>query len=284
VETLDPRLNVFRADLADEHLRGRVEAASFVKGELNQFVQPITAILKRPEETSPQTSQALFGEICDVFEIKDGYAWVQMQRDGYVGYVSAEAVSRKVEIATHRVSETSTLVYPAADLKTQPTKILTLNASLKVVSQQGSYCALATGGFIFAKHLSPLTEPDEDFVAVAEKFLHVPYYWGGKTVQGLDCSGLVQISLHASGIESPRDSDMQERALGNVLKNHAALQRGDLVFWPGHVGIMHSATHLLHANGFFMKTVIEPLQHVVARSDTSISSVRRLSVHGHKAA
>ena len=284
METLDPRLNAYRTDLADQQLRGRVEAASLVKGELNQFVQPVAAILKRPEETSPQTSQALFGEICDVFEIKDGYAWLQMQRDGYVGYVSAEAVSRKIEIATHRVAETATLVYPAADLKTQPTKILTMNASVKVVSQQGNYAALATGGFIFAKHLSPLNEHAADFVAVAEQFLHVPYYWGGKTAQGLDCSGLVQTSLQACGIESPRDSDMQERALGNVVENHAALQRGDLIFWPGHVGIMHSATHLLHANGFFMKTVIEPLQHVIRRSDKSISSVRRLSVHGHKAA
>ena len=104
-------------------------------------------------------------------------------------------------------------------------------------------------------------------MSVAEKFLDVPYYWGGKTAQGLDCSGLVQTSLEVCGISSPRDTDMQEMQLGKKLmvNDLDGLRRGDLVFWKGHVGIMTDQKTLLHANGHHMMTVKEPLVEAVAR-------------------
>jgi len=276
LQNLDPRLNAFRADLADEALRDQVKAKRFVKGVVHQIRNPIAPILKRPESSAPQTSQALMGETCLVFENKNGWAWVQMVADHYVGYISSDALNAEVLQPTHRVIESSTLLYPQADLKTGPVLFLLLNAQVRVKTIEGAYSQLETGGFVFTRHLAPLTHRESDFVAVAEKFLHAPYFWGGKSVHGIDCSGLLQTALHACGIFAPRDSDMQEASLGTLQNDYKDFARGDLMFWPGHVGIMQNATQLLHANGYAMKTTSEPLAYVVARAEMPISAIKRL--------
>ncbi len=257
--------------------------AHFVKGLLREVAQPVASILKRPDPSSPQISQALWGEAGMVFEEKSGFAWVQMQNDGYVGYVASDALRAPAGTPTHRVTATSTLLYPEADIKSQPAQFLPMNAALAVVESTEKFLHLASGEYVFAAHAAPLSRQAADFVSVAETFLHVPYYWGGKTAQGLDCSGLVQVSLAAAGVAAPRDSDMQQHNLGQIVQDDVR-QRGDLVFWPGHVGIMQSASQLLHATGFFMKVVSEPLADVVARSDKLISCVRRLSGFSHNPA
>ena len=277
MEKLDSRVNAFRPDLADENLRGIVEAVRFAKGVLRQINVPIVAILKRPEKDSPQTSQALLGELCHVYEEQGGFAWVQMVRDNYVGYLEAAALGPNITSPSHRVCVPSTLIYPQPDLKSHPVQFLCMNAQVHVLRADGAYAAIAGGGYIAAKHLAPNIVHELDFVTLAESFLHAPYYWGGKTVHGLDCSGLVQTALHACGISAPRDSDMQEKELGSAA-NLDFVQRGYLVFWPGHVGIMQSPTQLLHANGHFMMVTSEPLALAIARSEKPVTSVRRLSV------
>jgi len=277
MEKLDPRLNVFRADLADEALRGRVEAQQFVAPTAARIAVSIAPIHKAPKPDAAQISQALFGEACEVFEKRNGWAWVRLKRDGYVGYVQEQNLGAPTA-PTHFVSNISTILFAGPDLKSQPAQALYLNSEATVSHLQGIYACLGTGGAMHASHLSVLGKRENDFVAVAERFINVPYYWGGKTHAGLDCSGLAQISLQASGIEVPRDSDMQEKSLGSPVKDHSKLQRGDLVFWLGHVGIMQSATQMIHANGHYMKVTSDLLQDVVARSHTPISSIKRLGV------
>ncbi|MEP6827432.1 MAG: NlpC/P60 family protein [Aestuariivirga sp.] len=247
------------------------------QNELRQVTRTITSVLRDPVFDSPQTSQALRGELCRVFEERGDYAWVQLRRDGYIGYVESAALSKDVEVPTHWVCVPSTLIFPKPDLKSHPVLFLTMNAEVRVIAIEGNYSALAGGGYIFSDHLARVGQPHADFVAVAEQFLNVPYYWGGKSVHGIDCSGLVQIALQACDVLSPRDSGEQEKELGILINDHNNLRSGDLVFWPGHVGIMQSATQVIHANGHFMKVTSEPLADVVARSDKPISNIRRLS-------
>jgi len=277
----DPRLHAFRPDLADARLEGRVEAERFVTGRRMQVMDPTVSVRNAPRFDAMQITQALLGETLQVFDVQEGWAWVQLEADGYVGYVSANALSQEIEVPTHRVSVPSTFLYPQPNLKTQPANAVTMNAQVKIAADDGPYARLSNGGFVYARHIKPLGDNAADFVAVAEQFLHVPYYWGGKSVDGLDCSGLVQLPLQVCGMQAPRDTDMQEKVLGSALSldDPGGLRRGDLVFWKGHVGIMTDSTTLLHANGYHMQVVSEPL-HVaverIARSYGQVTSIRRI--------
>ncbi len=264
---IDSRLHAFRSDLADVKLQGRVDAKKFVEGVAMEVVVPIATLHREASITAKQTTQALFGERLMAFEVADDWIWGQLARDGYVGYIAKAAVSRNLTKPTHRVSVPATFLYPLPDIKSQPPVSLPMNARLAIVESGEKFSKLSNGQHVYTKHIRPLKETESDYVGVAEKFLHVPYCWGGKTSQGLDCSGLVQTALEACGTFSPRDTDMQETQLGqSVLINDLdGLRRGDLVFWKGHVGIMADQKTLLHANGHHMMTVKEPLSEAVAR-------------------
>ena len=277
---LDPRLNAFRPELADVSLQGRVEATSFIKPAPMQVIEPVIPVHKAPRFDAMQLTQALLGETVKVFSEEEGWAWVQLERDGYVGYVNSNALSSGIIGPTHRVAVPSTFLYPEPNLKSQPVIIVTMNAMVSVVGGDEKFARLSGGRFIYTKHLKPVDLCEPDFVAVAEMFRHVPYYWGGKSVQGLDCSGLVQLALEASGVQALRDSDMQEQSLGTemMVNDLDGLKRGDLVFWNGHVGIMTDSETLLHANGHHMMTVAEPLKDAVeriARVYGHITSIKR---------
>jgi cell wall-associated NlpC family hydrolase len=180
------------------------------------------------------------------------------------------------------VTALRTYVYPAANMKVPPLEALPLGAEV-TVEGDGAYMRVADHGFVYAPHLRPVSQYESDFVAVAEKFLGAPYLWGGKTALGLDCSGLVQISLAAAGIAVPRDTDIQAREVGTdvPLDEPVNLRRGDLVFWKGHVGIMCDAVTLLHANAHHMLVAREPFTEararILAKSFGPVIAVRRLS-------
>ena len=278
---LDPRLHAHRPDLADAALAGKVEAERFVEPRLMQVIEPVVTVHKAPRFDAMQLTQALFGETVKLFHEEEGWAWVHLAKDGYVGYVNGNALSPHVVAPTHRVAVPSTFMYPDANLKTLPAIHLTLNAQVAVVAENGTYSQLSNGRFVFTAHLKHVDEVEPDFVAVAEMFRHVPYYWGGKSVQGLDCSGLVQLSLEACGMKALRDSDMQEATLGErlLVNDLDGLKRGDLVFWNGHVGIMTDEKTLLHANGHHMMVVAEPLKDAADRIASrygQLTSIRRV--------
>jgi len=279
----DKRLTPARPDLAALHLRGKVEAARFVEGRRMQVVAPVADVKSAPSPDAGLDTQALCGECVTVFEEQEGWAWGQLERDGYVGYLPAAALASQPVAVTHRVATRATFVYPAANMKTPPLATLPFGAEVAVSETSGDFARLSSGGFVFARHLADAAAHAADFVAVAESILGAPYLWGGKTPAGLDCSGLVQVSLHAAGQTAPRDTDMQARELGAALAfgdDLPALRRGDLVFWKGHVGVMRDAGTLLHANGFHMLVASEPLREARARiamnSFGAITTIRRL--------
>ena len=278
---LDARLHAYRPDLADSRLRGRVAAERFVDGRRMQVINPVVPVHKVPRFDAMQTSQALMGETLHVFEVQEGWAFAQLERDGYVGYVSAGVLSSDVMTPTHRVAVPSTLLYVAPDIKSQPATVLTMNAAVTVTGGNEKFAQIANGQFLYRRHLKQVGEPESDFVSVAKMFLHAPYYWGGKSIHGLDCSGLVQLALEACGMSCPRDTDMQEEQVGEKLlvNDLDGLSRGDIVFWKGHAGIMTDERTLLHANGHHMTTLLEPVREAVERiaaGGTQVTSVKRL--------
>ena len=278
----DPRLTPASPDLAAEFLRGKVEAARYAAGEAFRVVAPIAPLRRAPDSEAPLDSEALYGEAVVVYEARGDWRWVQLARDGYVGYLPAAALG-PARAPTHRIAALRTHAYPAPTIKRPPRFALSLGALVDVARFDGDFAVTADGLFLCAKHLAPIDAREPDFVAVAERFLETPYLWGGRTSEGIDCSGLAQTALTAAGIPAPRDSDMQEAALGEPLPHSDALadlQRGDLVFWKGHVGVMRDGATLLHANGWAMKVASEPRAQARARIEKNgggaIASIRRL--------
>jgi cell wall-associated NlpC family hydrolase len=277
----DRRLTPARADLAAVYLKGRVTADRYVEGVVMEVKEGVVDLRREPRPDSAIDTQALYGERVTVYDEEEGWAWAQLARDGYVGWIAANALWSELSAPTHRVAVPRTFVYPAASIKQPPLLALPLSAEVSVVEERDAFLVTRDRGFIWRTHLSALDAPAEDFVAVAETLIGAPYLWGGKSSIGVDCSGLVQIAFAATGRKAPRDSDMQEAQLGASVAIGAPLERGDLVFWKGHVGIMRDSTTLLHANGTHMLVSSEPLELVRARNLEAgagdITGVRRLS-------
>lgn len=278
---LDPRRNVYRSDLAAESLRNRIQAPRYSAGEPRQVVHSATPVRAQPNALASWTTEALFGELVTVYEERDGWAWVQLERDGYVGYLRSAALTAQVRQPTHRVRALGTSLYPAPDVKASPWLPISMNALLTAAEVGPTFARLADGSFVPSRHIVEIDRFAPDFVAVAERFLGVPYLWGGRSRLGLDCSGLVQLAMHAAGLDCPRDSDMQQAELGDavaVAEDLDGLMRGDLVFWKGHVGIMLDAFLMLHANAHHMAVVAEPLAGAVdriARAGSRIAAIKR---------
>ena len=280
---LDPRINPFRPEIAASHLQCQVEAKRFVEGARHQVVEPIAGLRRAPSHEARLDTQALLGEIVTVYEMTDeGWAWGQLETDGYVGWLSANAIAPPGPAATHKVAVPRTLVFPGPDIKLTPVTALPMGALLTIARQEPQkderFAVTAQGWHIPLVHLAPLKARQTDFVSVAEQFLHAPYLWCGKTSLGIDCSGLVQVALQAAGVPCPRDSDMQELALGK-LSTLGELRRGDLVFWKGHVAIARDAETLINANAHAMMVAIEPVTSAVARitaAGSAVTTVKRV--------
>jgi cell wall-associated NlpC family hydrolase len=279
----DPRITPARPNLAAAHLAGKVNATRFAEGRPMHIAVELTDLHRAPDHDAPVDSQVLFGENLTLYDAEDGWAWVQLAGDDYVGYVAMSALAEGETHATHRVTANRTFIYPRPDIKAPVLAALPLGAKLEVSGADGNFAKLTSGGFVIALHLMRADETADDFVAIAEGFRGAPYLWGGKSCLGLDCSGLVQIALGQIGVAAPRDTDLQQATVGATIPLSAVeggLQRGDLIYWKGHVGIMRDAETLLHANAHHMLVASEPLSvsraRILSKGAGDITAIKRL--------
>lgn len=281
----DPRVTPYRPDLAARHLEGAVKAERYADGVRQRVTAPVAPLRAAPKATAELSTELLFGEDFTVYERRNGWAWGQAGFDGYVGYTPEPALGPVGPEPTHAVSVLSAPVLPQPDSKQPPLFALPLNARVVVHAEDGKYLAVGAedidgGGWIARAQLAPAGGHEPDYTATAALFMGVPYLWGGRTASGLDCSGLVQTALQRAGVGAPRDSDMQALALGTPVDGQGPLKRGDLVFCPGHVGIMEDGDTLLHANARDMAVSRHALDdfvnYIKEREGAAITGVRRL--------
>jgi cell wall-associated NlpC family hydrolase len=278
----DPRLTPARGDIAAKHLEGKVEAARFVEGESFEIADALAPLRQAPSVDAEQATQALKGERVTIYDRNaEGWAWGQLEADGYVGWLPDAALARPVAAPTHKVIALRTFAFPGPSIKLPPSDALVMESRLSVVREDGIFAITRDGRFVPTAHLTGHYDHAPDFVAVAERFVGTPYLWGGKSSLGIDCSGLVQLSLNAAGRACPRDSDLQQAQLGRTLDANASkrLERGDLIFWNGHVAIVRDADTIVHANAFHMATAVEPTNDAIARikaSGSEVAAIKRI--------
>jgi cell wall-associated NlpC family hydrolase len=278
----DPRLTPARPDLAAKYLEGKVKAARFVAGEEFEIIDSIAPLRRGPASDAELATQALKGERVTIYDRNgEGWAWGQLNSDGYVGWLPERTLAKPGATPTHKINALLTFAFPGPSIKLPPIGTLPFGARLAVRRSDGAFALTHDGLYVPQQHLGALDMNESDFVAVAERFVGAPYLWGGKSCLGIDCSGLVQVALDAAGIGCPRDSDMQEDALGRALPPAEAqkLRRGDLIFWTGHVAIARDADSIVHANAHHMATVIENTRGAIARikaAGSEVTSIKRM--------
>lgn len=263
----DPRITPWRDGVAARSLEGILAAEVYLDPKAMSCVAAAAAIRSAPEAGAEQMDQLLFGERFEVLEEEGAWLFGQSVRDGYVGFVEAAALGPAGPLPTHRVSALRTYAFAEPSIKSRALGPYSLNSLVRVEAAEGRLAKVAGAGWMTADHLSPIGEFEDDWAAVAERFVGAPYLWGGRESLGLDCSGLVQQALFACGRGCPRDTDMQE-SLGAAI-DAEAFDRGDLVFWKGHVALGLGEGRIVHANGHHMATVIEPLADAIARIEAA---------------
>lgn len=261
--SLDARVTPLREGLAARSLEGTIAAQRYADPRGCVAVAPAAAIRKAPDPDAEQVDQLLFGEAFDVLAEADGFAWGQARRDGYVGYVDTAALGPRAAPPTCKVAAIRTYAFAQPSIKSRAIGPYSLGALVSEEAREGRFVKAVGGAWFVIDHLSPIGLFEPEAAAVAEWYLGAPYLWGGRESLGLDCSGLVQQALMATGRACPRDTDQQAELGAAVARDR--LRRGDLVFWKGHVGIMLDETRLLHANAHHMAVAVEPLAETEAR-------------------
>lgn len=260
---LDLRITPGRDGFASRTLEGVVRAAAYVEPRRMIARAASAAIRRTPEAHSEQMDQLVFGEGFEVLDATGDVVWGQARRDGYVGFVLADALTPEGDPPSHRVCAIRTYAFAEPSIKSLALGPYSINSLLNVEARDGRFAKVAGAGWFVETHIAPIGRFDTEPAAVAERFLGAPYLWGGRESLGLDCSGLVQQALYACGKACPRDTD-QQASLGTPIEPFD-LQRGDLVFWRGHVAMMLDAQRILHANAHHMAVAIEPLAEALAR-------------------
>ena len=279
----DPRLTPARPDLAAKYLEGKIAAARFVIGDEFEIADALAPLRERPSSDAMLLTQALKGERVTIYDRNsEGFAWGQLNGDGYVGWLPDRALAKPAAVPTHKITSLRTFAFPGPSIKLPPIETLVMGALITVAREDGPFAVTREGWYLPRQHIGSIERHAEDFVAVAERFAGTPYLWGGKSSLGIDCSGLVQVSLNAAGTGCPRDSDMQQDGLGRALDlpESGKLQRGDLIFWKGHVAIVRDADSIVHANAHHMVTVIENTSDAIARiksAGSEITAIKRLT-------
>lgn len=269
----DRRLTAANGRVAARHLAGQIVAERYVAGAPAMVAAPLVELCASPD--GPRDRQLLLGAEVTVFEDRAGWSFAQAA-DGYVGYLRSDMLT-EVAAPSHFVGSAATHTYTDADFKSPDLHHLSFGARVTVLDERHKFFETNVG-FVPKSHLRGLERPFSDPATVAQLHFGVPYLWGGNSTLGIDCSGLIAAALRACDIACPADSDMQQQVLGRPFEGE--YERGDLLFWKGHVGMMVDPETLIHANAHHMATAYEPIERAIlriaAQGDGPVIARRRL--------
>ncbi|WP_374764809.1 C40 family peptidase [Yunchengibacter salinarum] len=232
-------------------------------------------LYRAPDAASPVDTILHYGDAVQIDgRVADdaGGLWLIVVNlaDGYAGYLNDRAVAPPTGPVTHQHTALAGHLYARPHHGAPVASALPFGARLSLTgNSQDGFLETAGRQWVFAEAVRPAHHTAPDHVALAEMFLGCPYRLGGRSGAGIDCSGLVQITLAAAGLAVHRDSDLQADSIGQPVDGPP--RRGDLAFFPGHVGFMLDDTTMLHATATYMTVRTEPLAHVTARVERDVA-------------
>lgn len=219
---------------------------------------PRLTVYKNPAEKATPINELLYGEDLQLLKKNDDeWAKIKSLHDDYEGWVQVSALT-KPRPKTHKVFALASNLYALPDFKTAPVQTLYFLSTVNITDKhENGFVCLANGFWIFERDLVPLDHFEPDFVKTALKFLNTPYVWGGRSAHGIDCSGLIQVSLMAAGYNLNRDSGDQMMSAGVET---SVLKPGTLIFYKGHVAIYLRDDKVLNATSRIMSAQIESME------------------------
>ena len=228
----------------------------------------------------PLENELLFGEKIEINKVTGDWFFCQSLLDGYLGWINIKYLSDVIDV-NHRVINLRSNLYEKDNLKANILFHLPLGSKLNVIKETKEWSKIQyynrnhlCEGFVPNKDIIPINNKVLDWVSIAESLLNTPYKWGGRDSQSVDCSSLIQLSLETIGIYFPRNTKQQIELFKG--KNDNIFNRGTLIYWDGHVGVMIDKENFLHANSFHMKVTIEPLIKVKKRAQTLGSKIAKV--------
>ena len=258
---MDPRVTPANETVACSPLKGKIKHSNFVEGKNYQINVPSVDLLGAPE--GKRNRQLIYGSKVKYFSAAKGWAFIQNTYDNYVGYVPENTIASETQ-KTHIVTAPLAHVFMEPNIKSKNIEILPLAARVSGEVIENGFLETELG-WISVSQLKRKTELSKDPVEVSKLLQNAPYLWGGNTTLGIDCSGLIQISLLLCGIDCPGDSDQQMNTLGQNIDIGSPRKKGDIIFWKGHVAWALNERQILHANAYHMATVIEEANEAIER-------------------
>ena len=258
---MDPRLTPANEIVACSSLRGKIKHSNFIEGKNYQINVPFVDLLSTPD--GKRNRQLIYGSKVKYFSAAKGWAFIQNTYDNYVGYVPESTIASETQ-KTHIVIAPLAHVFVEPNIKSKNIEILPLAARVSGEVIENGFLETELG-WISVSQLKRKTELSKDPVEVSKLLQNAPYLWGGNTTLGIDCSGLIQISLLLCGIDCPGDSDQQMNTLGKNIDIGSPRKKGDILFWKGHVAWVVNERQILHANAYHMATVIEEANEAIER-------------------
>ena len=258
---MDPRLTPANEIVACFTLKGKINHSNFVEAKNYQVNVPFVDLLGSPN--GKRNRQLIYGSKVKYFSAAKGWAFIQNTYDSYVGYVPESTIASETQ-KTHIVTAPLAHVFMEPNIKSKNIEILPLAARVSGEVLENGFLETELG-WISVLQLKRKTEISKDPVEVSKLLQNAPYLWGGNTTLGIDCSGLIQISLLLCGIDCPGDSDQQMNTLGQNIDIGSPRKKGDILFWKGHVAWALNESQILHANAYHMATVIEEANEAIER-------------------
>jgi SH3-like domain-containing protein len=210
---------------------------------------------------SEVVNQGLLGELISVEVRKKDFAQIRLA-DGYQGWISNYqwVLDKKNSFPVKKIRKHLVTIHHEPDLKSDSIRDVTIGSEVSIVQDSNPWYEIllpdGLHGWIDKNAFADFpSETREGVVQLVKEFLGYPYYWGGRSTKGFDCSGLIQTVFFLIGLNLPRDSWMQQRDGKFVTNNPEQAEAGDLYFFSDsgskitHVGMALGDSRIIHSRG-----------------------------------